>query len=89
MSKTSTSPKPKKVSRTIMVKNLKENGGKFFTSTHVGKDGKLHTMNAIMLKKQDSELGYFRVWSVSDKGYRNINPQTIVSLNISGKRMRA
>ena len=79
----------RKVSRTTMVKALKENGGKFFTSTHIGKDDKPHTMNAIMLKKQDSELGYFRVWSMTDKGYRNINPQTLTHLNIAGKCMKA
>lgn len=79
----------KKVSRTTMVKALKENGGKFFTSTHIDKEGKPNTMNAIMLKKQDSELGYFRVWSLSDKGYRNINPQTLTHLNIAGRCMKS
>jgi len=67
-----------------MVKMLKDNGGKFFTSTHIDKNNQPNTMNADMLKQQDSDLGYLRVWSLSDRGYRNINPQTLTHLNING-----
>ena len=84
MPKTSSKNPVRKVSRTTMVKALKENGGKFFTSTHIDKNGNPTTMNAVMLTSQDSDLGYIRVWSLSDRGYRNINPQTLTHLNIAG-----
>lgn len=89
MPRTSSKNPVKKVSRTAMVKALKENGGKFFTSTHIDKNGNPNTMNAVMLKSQDSSLGYLRVWSLTDKGYRNINPQTLTHLNIAGRCMKA
>lgn len=89
MPKTSSKNPVKKVSRTAMVKALKENGGKFFTSTHIDKNGNPNTMNAVMLKSQDFSLGYIRVWSLTDRGYRNINSQTLTRLNIAGKCMKA
>lgn len=70
-----------KVSRTKMVQLLNETKGKFFTSTHVDKDGNARTMNAVKSNKPASELGYILVYSLRDKGYRNINPQTMTDLS--------
>jgi hypothetical protein len=70
-----------KVSRTKMVQLLNQTKGKFFTSTHIDKDGNPRTMNAVKSNKPASELGYILVYSMRDKGYRNINPQTLTDLS--------
>lgn len=74
-----------KTSRTKMVQTLNNTKGKFFTSTHIDKEGNPRTMNAIRYKNQgNQELGYIMVYSVRDKGLRNINPQTITDLSFGG-----
>jgi len=92
---TSVSVKPTKISRTELVKKINAIGGRFFTSTHIGVDGKEHTMNCTKKKNSTTELGYIAVTSLTakadarktgtkDGGHRNINPQTLVSAKIDG-----
>lgn len=73
-----------KVSRTAMVKIINETKGRFFTSTHIDKEGNARTMNVIKSNKPADELGYIMVYSMQDKGYRNINPQTITDVSFKG-----
>jgi hypothetical protein len=73
-----------KASRTEMVNVINSTKGRFFTSTHIDKDGNSRTMNAIKSNKPATELGYITVWSVQDKGYRNLNPQTLTDVSFGG-----
>lgn len=73
-----------KASRTEMVNVINSTKGRFFTTTHIDKDGQPRTMNAIKSNKPASELGYILVWSVQDKGYRNLNPQTLTDVSFKG-----
>jgi hypothetical protein len=79
-----------RTSRTKMVQLINNSKGRFFTCSHVDKDGSLRTMNALKSNKsQQTELGYITVWSVRDKGYRNVNPQTLTDLSIGGLHHKA
>ncbi len=78
-----------KTTRTKIVQILNETKGRFFTSTHIDKEGLPRTMNAIKSNKPASELGYILVYSMIDKGYRNINPQTITDLSFGGTHYQA
>lgn len=72
-------------SRTEITELLNSTNGKFFTSTHIDKQGNPRTMNAIKSSKsQPTALGYITVWSVRDKDYRTIDPRTITDLSFSG-----
>jgi len=71
------------------------NGG-FFTVTFVKKDGSVRTMNARLgvvkhlrggsLKWDAQGLGFIPVYDMVNKGYRMINSNTIMALNVGGKR---
>jgi len=74
----------KRVSRTEIVKLINDTKGRFFTSTHVGKDAKPHTINGMRFKIQDNPLGYIKVHSLKNKGIRLVNPQTITNLSFGG-----
>lgn len=78
-----------KVSRTKMVQVINETKGRFFTVTHIDKDGQARTMNAIKKNTPATELGYITVYSVQDKGYRNINPQTLTDLSFGRVHYKA
>jgi hypothetical protein len=77
-----------KASRSEMVRMINGSQGRFFTCTHIDKNGDSRTMNAIKSNRiqetPSSDLGYITVYSMLDKGYRNINPQTITDLSMSG-----
>jgi hypothetical protein len=73
-----------KISRTKMVQMLNDSKGRFFTSTHIDKDNNPRTMNCIKRNTPPTDLGYITVYSMVDKGLRNINPQTITNLSING-----
>jgi hypothetical protein len=76
-----------KASRSEMVRLINGSQGRFFTCTHIDKDGNARTMNAIKSNRvqetASSDLGYITVYSMLDKGYRNINPQTITDLSMN------
>lgn len=73
-----------KVSRTAMVELINGTKGKFFTSTHVGKDKAPHTINGMRFKVQDNPLGYIKVHSIKNKEIRLVNPQTVTDLSFGG-----
>lgn len=74
----------KKVSRTAMVELINGTKGKFFTSTHIGKDNEAHTINGIRFKEQNNTLGYIQVHSLKNKEMRLVNPQTVTDLSFCG-----
>lgn len=79
----------KKVSRTKMLEVIASTGGRFFTSTHIGKDEQPHTINGIRYKKQDNEFGYIKVYCAAVKEMRLINPQTLTDVCFGGVHYQA
>jgi hypothetical protein len=79
----------KKVSRTVMLDVIAKTGGRFFTSTHIGKDEQPHTINGIRYKKQDNAFGYIEVYCSSAKEMRLINPQTLTDVSFGGIHYKA
>lgn len=78
-----------KASRTEMVNVINSTKGRFFTCTHIDKEGNARTMNVIKSNKPASELGYILVYSLQDKGYRNLNPQTLTDVSFKGNHYQA
>jgi hypothetical protein len=78
-----------RASRTEMVNVINSTKGRFFTSTHIDKDGTPRTMNVIKSNKPATELGYILVYSLQDKGYRNLNPQTLTDVSFKGTHYTA
>jgi hypothetical protein len=74
----------KKVSRTEMTIVIHSTKGRIFNSTHVGIDGKAHSINGIRSAIQDNQLGYIKVHSVKKREPRLINPQTLTSVTFKG-----
>ena len=79
----------KSVSRTTMVKLINETKGRFFTVTFTDKDGQPRTLNCNKKKNSTTDLGYITVWSPKDKGYRNVNPQTLSEFKFDGVTYKA
>lgn len=73
-----------KSTRTQMLKIIADTAGRIMTTTHVGKDGELHTINGIRYKKQDHPMGYIKVYSMVAKEVRFVNPQTLTELSFDG-----
>lgn len=74
----------KKTNKTTAVQLIQNSKGKFFTVTFVKKNGTTRTINGNYKQpKNPNPLGYLNVYSMSDKGYRNINPTTIKSVSIN------
>ena len=74
----------KRVAKTTMLKIIAETGGRFMTTTHIGKDNKPHTTNGIRYKTQDNPMGYIKVYSNVTKEMRLVNPQTLTDLSFGG-----
>lgn len=77
-----------RTSRTKMLNILANSGGKFVTTTHVGKDGELHIINGMRLKEQNHPMGYVKMYA-PNKGERLLNPQTFKTLVCEGTKYRA
>lgn len=67
----------KNITRTKAVKLMDKSGGRFITVTFKKKDTTERTINCIVKKDHRTALGYLRVYSIQDKGYRSIDPRTI------------
>lgn len=72
-----------RVSRSKAVELIKGSKGKFFTATFTKKDGSSRTINCNYKSGSTTNMGYIRVYSMKDKGYRTINPQTLKALVIN------
>lgn len=73
-----------KTTRTKMLSIIADTGGRFMTTTHIGKDGKPHTINGIRYKKQDHPMGYIKVYSTVAREVRLVNPQELTELSFQG-----
>lgn len=73
----------KTISRSKAVEMIESSKGKFFTVTFIKKNGSSRTINGNFKKGNVTKLGYLNIYSMPDKGYRNINPQTITGLSIN------
>lgn len=76
--------KVKTITRTTAVELINKSKGRFFTVTFTKKDKNMRTINCNKRKDSTTALGYIRVYSTQDKGYRSINPLTISKLVFNG-----
>ncbi len=82
-----------KISKNKAVELINNTNGKIFTVSFLNKAQQVRTING-RLKKTTStkggrnnatELGYITMWSMQDKGYRNVNKQTLTGLKTAGQ----
>lgn len=72
------------ISKSKAVELIQNSKGRFFTVDFVKKDNSQRTINCnYKIPSKPSKLGYIMVYSMKDKGYKNINPQTIKNLTIN------
>lgn len=72
------------ISRSKAVKLIEGTKGKFFTVTFRKKNNDLRMINGNFKSGNVTPLGYLRVYSAADKGYRQVNPKTITHLSVNG-----
>lgn len=77
-----------RVSRSRAVDMIKGSKGRFFTATFKKRDGSSRTMNCNYKTGSVTNMGGIRVYSMQDKGYRTINPQTLSELVINNTTYR-
>jgi C-terminal processing protease CtpA/Prc len=78
----------KTISRTKATEIITGSKGKFFTVTFTKNNSKPRTINGNYKKGNTTKLGYLTVYSMTDKGYRSVNPKTISSLSWNGTTYR-
>lgn len=84
------------ITRSKAVELIKNSQGRFFTVSFTKKDNTERTINGRTKVTKGSKggknpainLGYISVYSTKEKGYRNVNSQTITSLKINGETYR-
>lgn len=84
------------ISKNQAVALIKSSNGKIFTTTFIKKDGTARTINGRIKVKKNTKggkntsepLGYITMYSMKDKGYKNMDPRTQVSLSINGKQYK-
>ena len=72
-----------KITRTNAVKLINNTKGKFFTVSFKKANGVERTINGKY--NNTTKLGYLNIYSMKDKGYRNINPRTLLSLKVNNQ----
>lgn len=82
--KKSTKASKSTISKTKAVEIINSTKGKFFTVTFITKDNRMRTINCNKKADSTTALGYIRVYSTKDKGYRSINPNTMNELKYNG-----
>lgn len=80
MKNNKTKSRTKSITRTKAVEIINGTSGKFFTVTFTTKDNRVRSINCNKKTNSTTPLGYIRVYSTKDKGYRTINPKTISQL---------
>jgi hypothetical protein len=79
----------KTISKTTAVELIKSTKGRFFTVTFTKSNGNKRMINGNYKNTpSNGNLGYLRVYSMKDKGYRNVNSQTITGLTYNGMTYR-
>lgn len=71
-----------RINRTRAVELINSTKGRFFTVTFVTPKGE-RTINCNCKKDSVSSLGYINVYSMKDKGYRNVNTRTIKQISFN------
>lgn len=81
----------KTINKNKAVELIKSSNGKFFTVTFLNKQNTARTINGRLKapatksgKNNATALGYITMYSNKDKGYRNVNSQTVQELKING-----
>lgn len=77
-----------RISRTDVVKKIEEQKGRFFTVTFQKKDNSLRTINCNRKNNATTKLGYLNVYSIQDKGYRNIDVRTISAVRLQNQSFK-
>ena len=72
--------KTKTINKTKAVEIINSTKGQFFTVTFTTKDNRERSINCNKKADSTTKLGYIRVYSTKDKGYRMVNPETISKL---------
>lgn len=81
---TSSTSGVKKASKTAIVKELKDNPGKFCSVTYVKNDGTTGATAGRLFKGEEmNEQGYL-VFHTKEGGIRNVNPRTITGAKVNG-----
>lgn len=74
----------KTTNRTNAVTMITETKGKFFTVTFKKANGQVRTINGnYKTPRRPNPLGYLNIYSMKDRGYRNVNPQTITEVRVN------
>lgn len=73
----------KTISRTKATELINNTKGKFFTVTFRKQNGTERTLNGKY--NTTTKLGYLNIYSMKDKGFRNVNPRTLLSLKVDNK----
>ncbi len=71
------------INKTQAVELMENSKGRYFTVTFATKNNPNRVMNCNCKKGAKTALGYLRVYSPKDKGYRSVNPQTVNALKIN------
>ena len=74
----------KTISKTRAVELINTSKGKFFTVTFTKAGGTTRTINGNTKGKMTNQ-GYLNIYSMKDKGYRNVNVRTISALKLNGE----
>lgn len=74
----------KRIARTTAVRKIEDSKGKFFTATWETRNGNERTINCNYKAGSTTRLGYMRVYSPKDKGYRSIDPRTLKEVKMEG-----
>lgn len=77
----------KTISRTKATEIITGSKGKFFTVTFSKANGQQRTINGNTSGKT-TKLGYMTIYSLKDKGYRNVDPRTLLTLKYKGTTYR-
>jgi len=73
-----------KISKKTAIVLINNNKGKFFTVTFTKKDKTERTINAVKKTGAISPACYLNVYSIQDKGYRNVDVRKISKLKLGG-----
>lgn len=72
-----------RISRSRAQSLIETSAGRILTVTFIKKDGSSRTVNGMCKKDSVTKLGYIRMFSIQDKGYRSIDPRTMTTLKLN------
>lgn len=72
-----------KLSKTKIVEKMKTAGGRFMTVEFIKKDGKKRKLNGRIYKDFFMDLQGYIIFDTVTKGFKKINPRSIISLSLN------